>query len=68
MKTRWRCDVSMARKKGVLRMCDKKCRYCLCAISIDEFGREEHVADMTSTPCGNFTLRNLKVMMGRDHE
>ncbi len=67
MKTRWRCDVSMARKKGVLGMCDKKCRYCLCAISTDEFGREEHLPDLAQ-PCSNFTLRNLNVMSGRDRD
>ena len=63
---RFRCDVPMSEKKGILRYCDKKCRNCLCALAMDEWGREEHVS--LDQECANFTLRNLKKMSGRDHE
>lgn len=64
---RYRCDYSMAVKKNIRRHCDRKCNQCLCGISIDAWGREEHVPDMIR-PCGNFTLRNLNVMSGRYYE
>ena len=67
MIVRYRCDVAMARSKGILRFCNKKCKDCLCAIRTNEHGEEEHTHDLKH-PCGNFTLRNLKVMSGRDHE
>lgn len=67
MKIRYRCDRPMARKKGILRHCDKKCKYCLCAISMDEWGHEEHTPVMPGG-CTNFTVKNLKIMMGREHD
>ena len=41
---RRRCDVPMARNKGLLRVCDKRCRTCLACIEVDEFGQESHVS------------------------
>ena len=54
---RYRCDVPMAKKKGILKYCDKKCRYCLCGIVMDERGYEFHVPDSLHG-CTNFVLRN----------
>ena len=67
MKIRYRCDYPMATKKGIRRHCDKKCGQCICAIATDEWGMESHVPDLAQ-PCSNVTLRNLKVMMGREHD
>lgn len=38
-----RCDVPMARRKGLLNKCKKDCRHCLCCIEMNEWGRESHV-------------------------
>lgn len=64
---KYKCDIPMATKKGIRQVCNGKCNQCLCAISIDDWGREEHVPDL-GQPCGNFTLRNLRVMSGRDRD
>ena len=65
MKIRYRCDHQMAIKKRVRQVCDKKCSQCMCAIWTDEFGNEGHNGDMRDG-CGNFQIRNMKWLMGRD--
>lgn len=61
---RYRCDRPMAEKKGVLQYCDRRCRECLCAIKIDEWGREEHNGDLQGGS-SIFTARNIDRMSGR---
>lgn len=62
---RYECDRSMARKKQIRKYCNRKCRGCICAITVDEWGRREHVPDLQD-PCGNVTIRNINVMSGRE--
>lgn len=62
---RYRCDHEMATKKGIRQICDKRCRYCLCAIRMNDHGVEAHVPDMAEGS-SNFTIRNTIKMSGRD--
>lgn len=57
---RYECDRSMARKKQIRKYCNRKCCGCICAITVDEWGRREHVQDLQE-PCGNFVRRNIEV-------
>lgn len=41
---RRRCDVSMAKAKGVFGACGFNCANCLCCIEMDGSGNESHVA------------------------
>ena len=66
MIVRYRCDVPMADKKGILRFCNKKCKECICAIAIDEWGRYEHVSMPDGGTCSNVTLRNINHLNGQD--
>ena len=60
---KYRCDKSMARKKGIYYYCDRKCKGCLCALVIDASGRESHTPDLLQ-PCGNVAARNVGYMSG----
>ena len=39
-----RCDVPMARRKGLLGYCQRRCSQCLCCIEKDAYGGEQHVS------------------------
>lgn len=67
MRIKVRCDVPMADKKGIRKYCDKKCGECLCAIVMDEFGNEKHLADMQSG-CGAIVTRNLRHLRGEEND
>lgn len=62
MKVRYRCDEPMAKAKNVRRYCNKKCKECLCAISTDEWGREEHNVDLQTGRCTNISIRNQRTV------
>lgn len=55
---RRRCDVPMARKKGILDNCHGKCADCLCCIEMDSLGNESHVARVHGGDLG-LASRNL---------
>lgn len=63
----WRCDVQMADKKGIRRICNGKCRECLCGIGMDEWGHERHRADMPEG-CDNVRIRNISTIRGRERK
>ena len=65
MIVRYRCDVPMARRKGILGKCDKRCRSCLCAIGMSEHGYESHVSLDQGGTSENLASRNLEVLNGR---
>lgn len=53
----YRCDIPMATKKGIRRVCDRNCKHCLCALAMDGNGHEHHVG-LVSGSCANITRRN----------
>ena len=57
MIVKYRCDKAMARKKGILKYCDHKCKYCLCGIGMNDLGYESHNPD-NPNGCTNFIMRN----------
>lgn len=65
MITKYRCDEPMAKRWGIYGRCDKKCKNCLCAIGMDEWGKESHVMDMAKGTSANITVRNTIAMNGR---
>lgn len=58
MIVRRRCDVPMARRKGLLYRCSRRCKDCLCCIETDEYGNEQHVAIVRGGDA-NLIARNL---------
>lgn len=61
-----RCDVPMARKKGLLRLCDHKCSTCVACLEMDESGQEEHaVRDLRREMDPKLVLRNIERLSGR---
>lgn len=64
MSARYRCDRPMARSKGILKYCNKKCAQCLCAIKVGSGGEDQHngIMPQGSSP---FTAKNIDIMMGR---
>ena len=57
---RRRCDVPMARKKGLLP-CSHRCRTCLACIQINRLGEERHTPNFKKKGSGDPGLlaRNL---------
>ena len=57
---RRRCDVPMARKKGLLP-CSHRCRTCLACIQINRLGEERHTPNFKKRESGDPGLlaRNL---------
>ena len=55
---RRRCDVPMARRKGLLGKCRRNCGECLCCIEMDEWGNESHVGVVRGGDAG-IMARNL---------
>ena len=54
-----RCDVPMARSKGLLP-CNKHCLSCVACIAMDEDGREEHIGGRRmSDPA--LVVRNMRL-------
>lgn len=62
---KYKCDVPMAKKKGIYRRCNKKCVDCLCGMRINEMGVYEHHADYQQGVDPNFAIKNLLVMSWR---
>ena len=54
-----RCDIPMARRKGILGRCNRQCRTCLCCIVMGEGGIEHHVT-VSHGGDPNLQARNLE--------
>lgn len=67
MKKRYRCDVPMAKKKGILKHCNSDCKDCLCAIKMSDDGSEEHVG-LLNEGSPQFMMKNLETIAGRSRE
>lgn len=57
-----RCDVPMARSKGLLGKCLGRCQECLCCIEKDSNGNEQHVSVVRGGDPG-LIARNLSRLL-----
>lgn len=59
------CDKSMAEKKGLLRNCTRRCRGCVAAIEVDEYGHFSHTPFAQGDGVTQIRIRNEIHAMNR---
>ena len=63
----YRCDIPMARKKGLLRICNKRCSECVAAITMGPGYIEAHVPlqDERGFSDPKLVMRNMTIYTRR---